>query len=110
MGLFAIIDSLLVGTYYLGWGIALICIPLSVVLFVCSLSYGVAAAAACLAALLAAAGVTLLLLPKQMKLPLRAIAEKRIVLGGALLALGTVVMGVTYFAAGGLPTMNLLFA
>ena len=36
-------------------------------------------------------------------------AEKRIALGIAAVVLAGLVMGITYFAAGGFPAMNLLF-
>ena len=109
MGLMKTIDGLLMGTRYLCWGIALVGIVGSIVLFFANLGLGFASAAVCLAALLLCLGVTLLLLPK-------ALAKKklegkgRVIVGAAAVALAVAVMGVTYFSVGGFPALNLLFA
>lgn len=109
MGLFGTIDGLLGGTRYLAWGIALVCIPASLVLLVANLSLGITSAAACLAALFPAVGVTALLLPAQLaKGPL---ANDRLrVIGAVACVIAVAIVGVDFFLAGGMPELNLIFA
>ena len=107
MRLFESIDGLLIAAVYLFWGIALVCIPVSVILLIANIGMGLGAMMVCAAAFLLAVGVTLLLLPAE--LAKGALAEKRIALGIAAVVLAGLVMGITYFAAGGFPAMNLLF-
>lgn len=108
MKLFDTIDGLLVGTKYLAWGIALVGIIGSAILFFANLSMGLGAAMVFVAAFLLSVGVTLLLLPKKIakgKLE----SNKRFAVGGVAVVLAVIVMGITYYANGGFPTMNLLF-
>ena len=108
MQLFKTIDGLLVGTKYLAWAIGLIGIVGSVILFFANLSMGFASAMVFIAALLLSIAVTLLLLPKQLakgKLG----SNKRFVIGAVALILAVAVIGITYFANGGFPALNLLF-
>lgn len=108
MGLFHIIDNLLVGTKYLGWAIGLIGIVGSVILFFCNLSMGFASAMVFVAALLLSVAVTLLLLPKAL-IKGKLDSPKRIVVGCVALVLAAAVMGIIYFVSGGFPALNLLF-
>lgn len=108
MKLFETIDGLLVGTKYLAWGIALLCIPLSVILLFANITMGFAAVMVCIAALLLAVGVTLTILPG--KLAKGKLAGKaRFILGAVAIVLAVVIMGITFFSSGGFPTMNLFF-
>ena len=107
MKLFESIDGLLVGTKYLAWIIALICIPVSAVLFFANLSLGLSSAMVCVAALLLAVGVTLLLLPEKLKGKLA--GKSRNIVGVVAVVLAAAIMGITYFSAGGFPELNLLF-
>lgn len=109
MLLFRTIDSLLIGTKYLGWGITLAGIPLSVVLFFANLSLGLASAMVFVAAFLLCVGVTLLLLPKALAKGPLANSKMRNLIGAATLVLATAIMGIVYFAVGDFPAMNLLF-
>lgn len=109
MKLFATIDGLFIGTRYLSWGIALVGIVGSIVLFFVNLSLGISSAMVFVAAFLLAVGVTLLLLPKAFAKGLLSNAKMRYIVGGAALLLATVIMGITYFVSGGFPELNLLF-
>lgn len=108
MKLFELIDGLLVGTKYLAWAIGLLGIACSVILFFSNLSLGLASAMVFLAALLLSVAVTLLLLPGKLARGTLA-GSRRTVIGAAALALAVAVMGITYFANGGFPPLNLLF-
>lgn len=109
MKLFDTIDGLLVGTKYLGWGIALVGIIGSIILFFANLSLGMASAMVFVAAFLLAIGVTLLLLPKQLAKGPLANSKMRNIIGIVALILAAAIMGITYFSAGGFPALNLLF-
>lgn len=108
MKLFNSIDGLLVGTKYLTWAIGLIGIVGSVILFFVNLSMGFASAMVFIAALLLSVAVTLLLLPKRLAKG-KLTSNKRFVIGTVALALAAAVIGITYFANGGFPDLNLLF-
>lgn len=109
MMLFKTIDYLLVGTRYLGWGIALAGIVLSVVLFFANLSLGIASALTFVAAFLLCVGVTLLLLPRTLAKGPLAKVKKRNTVGGIALVLAAAIMGIVYFSIGDFPPLNLLF-
>lgn len=110
MKLFETIDGLLIGTKYLAWGIALICIPATAILFFANLSLGPASAMVCAAAFLLAVGVTLLLLPEMLsKNDFMADKKKRCTIGAVAIVLATAVMGITYFSTGAFPALKLLF-
>ena len=110
MKLFDTVDGLLVGTKYLAWGIGLVGIAGSVVLFFANIPLGMASAGTFLAALFLSVSVTLLLLPKPLtKGKFEKLAgNKRYVIGAAALAAAIAVMGVLYMTNGGFPTLNLL--
>lgn len=108
MILFKTIDALFVGTRYGVWGMAILGIPMSLVLLVCNLAYGLGAILACFALLILAAALTLLLAPKVI-LKNDFLASKRLLLGGGLCLLALGCMGVCTLVSGGLPEMNLLF-
>ena len=110
MKLFESIDGLLVGTKYLAWAIALICIPMTAVLFFVNLPLGLPSAMVFVAAFLLAVGVTVLLLPEKLAKGKLADQKKRYMIGGVALILAVAIMGITYFANGGFPALNLLFA
>lgn len=110
MKLFETIDGLLAGTVYLVWGIALVGITGSVILFFANLSLGFASTVVFVAALLLSLAVTLMLLPKGLAKGRLADQRGRMVVGGVLLVLAAVIMGITYFACGGFPALNLIFA
>lgn len=103
------IDGLLDGTRYLAWGIALICIPVSVVLFFANLSLGLASVMVCIAAFLAAVGVAVLLLPKKLAKGFLTDKKKRYIIGTVSIIVAVAVMGITYFSVGDFPALNLLF-
>ena len=109
MKLFETIDGLLVGTWYLAWAIALLGIVGSALLFFANLSLGLASAVVFIAALLLSVAVTLMLLPGKLAKGRLADRRKRMVVGGVLLVLAAAIMGITYFACGGFPTLNLIF-
>ena len=106
---FKTIDGLLVGTKYLAWAIALVGIVDSVILFIANLSLGFASAVVFVAAELLSFAVTAMLLPEKFAKGKLADRRKRMAIGGVLLVLAAAVMGITYFACGGFPTLNLLF-
>lgn len=108
MKLFESIDSLLIGTKYLAWAIALICIPVTAVLFFANLSLGLASAMVFIAAFLLAVGVTLLLLPQKLAKGILA-SKKRNIIAAVAVVLAAAIMGITYFSVGGFPELNLLF-
>lgn len=109
MLLFQTIDNLIISTWYLGWGIALAGIPMSVVLFLANLSLGAASAATFVAAFLMCMGVSLLLLPKALAKGPLANRRKRNITGAVALVLAAAMMGIVYFSFGDFPAMNLLF-
>lgn len=109
MKLFHSIDGLLVGTKYLAWAIGLIGIVGSVILFFVNLSMGFASAMVFIATLLLSVAVTLLLLPKPLAKG-KLSGNKRFVIGTVALVLAVAVFGITYYANGGFPELNLLFA
>lgn len=109
MKLFDSIDGLLAGTRYLAWGIALLGIVGSVVLFFANLSLGLGSAAVFLATFFLAIGVTLLLLPKPLsKGKLEGI--KKYGIGAVAVVIALIVMGAVWFTNGGFPAVNLIFA
>lgn len=108
MKLFACIDGLLVGTRYLAWILGVLGIIASAMLFVANLSLGIGTAAVFIAAFFCAVGVTLLLLPAGMSKG-RFEGKEKYIAGCISLAIATVLMGILYFANGGLPEVNLLF-
>ena len=107
MKLFESIDGLLVGTKYLAWSIALVCIPVAAILLFANLSLGLASAMVCAAALMLAVGITLLLLPE--KFAKGKLGKKRNIVGAVAIVLAAAIMGITYFLVGGFPELNLLF-
>lgn len=108
MGLFKIIDNLLVGAKYLAWAIGLVGIIGSVVLFFANLSLGFVSAAVFIAAFLLSIAVTLLLLPKQLAKGFLS-GKGKYIIGGIALVVATAVMGIVYAVCGGFPALNLLF-
>lgn len=109
MGLFKTVDGLLVGTKYLAWGLALLGIVGSVVLFFANLGLGFGTAAVFIATLFLSVGVTLLLLPKPLakgKLE----SKSKYVIGAISVVIAVAVMGVVYMSAGDFPAVNLIFA
>lgn len=108
MKLFDTIDGLLVGTKYLAWGIALLCIPLSVILLFANITMGFASVIACVAALLLAVGITLVILPEKLAKGKMA-GKTRFIVGGVAIVLAVAVMGIAIFIAGGFPALNLIF-
>ncbi|MDO5546267.1 MAG: hypothetical protein Q4F81_10715 [Eubacteriales bacterium] len=109
MKLFEIIDGLLAGAVYLFWAIALIGIPMTLILFFVNLGMGFASAMVFVAAFLLSIAVTLLLLPAKLAKGKLADQKKRVTAGCVLLVLAAAIMGITYFACGGFPAMNLIF-
>lgn len=109
MGLFKTIDGLLSGTKYLAWGLALIGIVGSIVLFFANIGLGGASAAVFIAALFLSIGVTLVLLPKPLaKKELE--SSKKYIWGSIAIVIAVAVMGIVYMSAGGFPAVNLIFA
>ena len=62
------------------------------------------------AALLLSVSVTLLLLPERFAKGKLADQKKRMTIGCVLLVLAAATMGIIYFACGGFPALNLIFA
>lgn len=108
MGLFKIIDGLLVGTKYLAWGMGVLGIILSIVLFFANISLGFASAATFIAALLLSVAVTLLLWPTPFAKGVFG-GKGKYIIGGICLALAVLVFAIVYFVSGGFPALNLLF-
>lgn len=109
MKLFDTTDGLLVGTRYLAWGIALLGIVGSVILFFANISLGFASAAVFLATFFLAIGVVLLLIPQQLakgKLE----GSRKYIIGAISLVIALVIMGIVWFSNGGFPAVNLIFA
>lgn len=109
MGLFKCIDGLLAGTKYLAWGIGVVGIIGSIVLFFANISLGFASAAVFIAALFLSIAVTLLLWPKQLAKGIFA-SKVKYIIGAVALVIAVVVMAIVYFTNGGFPALNLLFA
>lgn len=109
MKLFDCIDGLLVGTRYLAWGIAVLGIIGSVILFIANVPLGIGAAPVFLASFFLSIGVTLLLIPKQLAKG-KLTGNKKYVAGAVSLAIAIVVMGIVWISNGGFPAVNLIFA
>lgn len=108
MGLFKTVDGLLAGTKSLAWGIALIGIVGSVILFFANIGLGFVSAAVFIATLFLSIGVTLLLLPKVLaKKKLE--GKGRYIIGAIAVVIAVAVMGIVYLSAGGFPAVNLIF-
>lgn len=109
MKLFESIDGLLVGTRYLAWGIGVLGIIGSVILFIANVPLGIGTAAVFVASFFLAVAVSLLLLPKQLakgKLE----SNKKYIVGAVSLVIAIAVMGIVYLSNGGFPAINLIFA
>ena len=109
MGLFKLIDGLLIGTKYLAWGIGVAGIIGSIVLFFANISLGFASAAVFIAALFLSIAVTLLLWPKQIAKGIFA-GKVKYIIGAIAFVIAVVVIAIVYFSNGGFPALNLLFA
>lgn len=108
MKLFESIDGLLAGTRYLAWGIGVLGIIGSIMLFIANVPLGIGTAAVFVASLFLAVAVALLLLPKQLakgKLE----GKKKYIVGVASLMIAIAVMGIVYLSNGGFPAVNLIF-
>lgn len=109
MKLFESIDGLLVGTRYLAWGIGVLGILGSIVLFIANVPLGIGTAAVFIASLFLAIAVTLFLLPKKLakgKLE----GNKKYVISAVTLVIAVVVLGIVCASNGGFPAVNLIFA
>lgn len=109
MKLFESIDGLLVGTWYLAWGIGVLGVIGSVILFIANVPLGIGTAAVFVASFFLAVAVSLLLLPKQLakgKLE----SNKKYIVGAVSLVIAIAVMGIVYLSNGGFPAINLIFA
>lgn len=109
MKLFESIDGLLVGTRYLAWGIGVLGVIGSVILFIANVPLGIETAAVFVASFFLAVAVSLLLLPKQLakgKLE----SNKKYIVGAVSLVIAIAVMGIVYLSNGGFPAVNLIFA
>lgn len=109
MKLFESIDGLLVGTRYLAWGIGVLGVIGSVILFIANVPLGLGTAAVFVASFFLAVAVSLLLLPKQLakgKLE----SNKKYIVGAVSLVIAIAVMGIVYLSNGGFPAVNLIFA
>ena len=108
MGLSKVIDGLLVGTHYLAWVLAVVCIPGSIVLMLANLTLGIGAVAVFLAALLLAVGLSVLIMPKLVSDRIE--VAKKVRIPAVILCVAAVaLMGITYAMCGGFPVINLLF-
>lgn len=108
MKLFESIDGLLAGTRYLAWGIGVLGIIGSLMLFIANVPLGIGTAAVFIASLFLAVAVALLLLPKQLakgKLE----GKKKYIIGAISLVVAIVIMGIVYLSHGGFPEVNLIF-
>lgn len=102
------IDILFVAIRYGVWGMSILGIPLSIILCICNLTYGINAFLACLAALLICLALALILAP-QVILKHDFLLSKRYILGTIFAILALISMGIAYLLGGALPVMNLLF-
>jgi len=108
MKLFESIDGLLVGTRYLAWGIGVLGVIGSIILFIVNVPLGIGTAAVFIASFFLAVAVALLLLPKQLaKGKLK--SNKKYIVGVVSLVIAIVVMGIVYLSNGGFPAVNLIF-
>ncbi len=94
------IKGLLIFTKWLGFALAIVCIPLSILLFIANLPLGILSAGVFIASLLAAVGVALLI-------PKTPVFLK--VVGGILLVAAVVIMGLICFTEGGFPALDIFF-
>ena len=108
MGLFKCINGLLKGTKYLAWGIGVVGIIISVVLFFANIPLGFASAAVFIATFFLAIAVSLLLLPGKLAKGILS-GKFRYILGSVALVIALVVIAVVYFSNGGFPELDLLF-
>ena len=108
MGLFKIIDGLLVGTKHLAWAMGLVGIIGSIVLFFANISLGFASAAVFIAALFLSGAVSLLLWPKKLAKGFLG-GKVGYIIGGIALVIAVAVMGIVYAVCGDFPALNLLF-
>ena len=109
MKLFESIDGLLAGTRYLAWGIGVLGMIGSIILFIANIPLGFGTAAVFISSLFLAIAVSLLLLPKQLakgKLE----GNKKYIVGVVSLVIAVAVMGIVYLSNGGFPAVNLIFA
>lgn len=109
MKLFECINGLLAGARYLAWGIGVLGILGSIVLFIANVPLGLGTAAVFIASLFLAVGVSLLLLPGQMAKGKLA-GNKKYIVGAVSLVIAIAVMGIVYASNGGFPAVNLIFA
>lgn len=101
------ISYLFTGTRYLVWGMALIGIIGSVILFWVNLPLGLLSATTFVASLALAISLSLLLAPRLLT-PWLSITN-RLTIGLPAFLIALAVMGMIYYAHGGFPTLNLLF-
>lgn len=109
MKLFESVNGLLAGTRYLAWGIAVLGILGSVILFIANIPFGIGAAVTFVASFFLAIAVTLLLLPGQLakgKLE----GNRKYLIGTVCLVAAVAIMGIVYAVNGGFPAVNLIFA
>lgn len=109
MKLFESIDGLLVGTRYLAWGIGVLGILGSIVLFIANIPLGIGTAAVFIASLFLAIAVTLLLIPKKISKG-KFEGNKKYIIGAVSLVIAIAVMGIVYASNSGFPAVNLIFA
>ena len=109
MKLFKSIDGLLVGTRYLAWGIGVLGIIGSIVLFIANVPLGIGTAAVFIASLFLAVAVSLFLLPEKLAIG-KLEGNKKYVIGAVTLVLAVVVLGIVCASTGGFPAVNLIFA
>lgn len=109
MKLFESVDGLLIGARYLAWGIAVLGIVGSRVLFIANLSLGFGSAAVFIATFFLAIGVTLLIFPKQLAKG-KLSGNKKYTAGAIAVVAAIIVIGIVWVSNGGFPELNLIFA
>lgn len=108
MMIFKTIDTIFKSTRYGVWALALLGIPCCIILVICNFSNGIAAMMTCFSALLITMAISLLLLPN-MFMKNNFLESKRMYLVASLSLVSLIVMGITYFAVGTFPELNLIF-
>ena len=104
MSLFKTIDHLFIGTKLLTWGIGVVGMVASIVLFFANISLGISSAAVFIATFFLANAVSLLLLPNVLSKGILA-SKKKYIVGSIALIASLAIITIVYFS-----NINLLFA
>lgn len=103
-----VIDGIFKCTRYGVWGIAVLGILASALMIFTNIGLGFGSVMISVALLLVSIAVTMLLMPKAIFKNYE-LDTKKIVISIALLVIAAAIAGITYFAVGGFPALNLIF-